>query len=213
MDKIRWGILGTGGIAGKFALGLSFCDDAELTAVGSRAQTTADEFADKWNVRHRHATYADLADDPDVDVVYVATPHVFHKDNSILCLEAGKAVLCEKPLTINARQAEDVIACARRHGLFLMEAMWTRFLPATCKLRELLADGALGEVRMIKANFCSGPNGTRKAGSSIRSWAAGRCWTWASIRSRSRPWCSAGLPLRSPVWATSARPAWTSRTP
>ncbi len=154
MDKIRWGILGTGRIASKFALGLSFCDDAELTAVGSRAQTTADEFADRWNVRHRHASYAALADDPDVDVVYVATPHVFHKENSILCLEAGKAVLCEKPLTINARQAEDVIACARQHGLFLMEAMWTRFLPATCKLRELLADGAVGEVRIVKADFC-----------------------------------------------------------
>ncbi|MCK4375938.1 MAG: Gfo/Idh/MocA family oxidoreductase [Candidatus Brocadiae bacterium] len=154
MQKIRWGILGTGSIAQKFALGLSFLEDAELRAVGSRAQQTADAFAEKWDIPHRHASYAALAQDPDVDVVYVATPHPMHKGNSILCMRAGKAVLCEKPLTINARQAEEVIACAQERGVFLMEAMWTRFLPAICRLRELLADGALGEVRMLKADFC-----------------------------------------------------------
>lgn len=154
MDKIRWGILGTGRIAQKFALGLSFLEDAELIAVGSRAQKTADQFARSWGIPHRHATYAALAEDPDVDVIYVATPHPFHKENSILCLEGGKAVLCEKPLTINAREAEELISCARRRGLFLMEAMWTRFLPAICRLRELLAEGAIGEVRTVKADFC-----------------------------------------------------------
>jgi len=154
MDKIRWGILATGRIAHKFARGLSCLDDAELIAVGSRRQEKADAFAEEWDIPHRHASYEALAADPDVDAVYVATPHPFHKDNSMLCLEAGKAVLCEKPLTVNARQAEEVIACARGSGVFLMEAMWTRFLPAIVRLRELLAEGALGEVRMVKADFC-----------------------------------------------------------
>jgi predicted dehydrogenase len=154
MAKTRWGILGTGKIAQKFALGLTFCDGAELTAVGSRAQDTAEAFGQQWHIPHRHGSYAELAADPDVDVVYVATPHPFHKENSILCLEAGKAVLCEKPLTVNAREAEQVIACARRRRVFLMEAMWTRFLPAIVRLRGLLAEGAVGEVRMVKADFC-----------------------------------------------------------
>ncbi len=154
MDRIGWGILGTGRIAHKFALGLSFLDDAQLVAVGSRAQETADRFGEEWSIPHRHASYEELAGDPDVDVVYVATPHPFHKDNAILCLSAGKAVLCEKPLTINARQAEELIGCARANGVFLMEAMWTRFLPAICRLRELLASGVIGEIRMVKADFC-----------------------------------------------------------
>ena len=154
MEKIRWGILATGRIAHKFALGLSVLPDAELIAVGSRAQETADAFADRWEVPHRHATYAGLAADPDVAVVYVATPHAFHKQNSLLCLEAGKAVLCEKPMAINAREVEQIVACARGRGLFLMEAMWTRFLPAICKVRELLAEGVLGQVRMVRADFC-----------------------------------------------------------
>ncbi len=154
MERIRWGILGTGRIAHKFALGLSFLDNADLIAVGSRAQQTADQFAEEWQIPHRHSSYEELAADPDVDVIYVATPHPFHKDNSILCLDAGKAVLCEKPLTINAHQAQEVIGCARRNGAFLMEAMWTRFLPAVCRLRELLAAGSIGEVRMVRADFC-----------------------------------------------------------
>jgi len=154
MDKIRWGILGTGAIAQKFALGLSYVPEAELVAVGSRARRTAEAFADRWSIPHRHSSYEQLAEDPDVDVVYVATPHPMHKDNSMLCLRAGKAVLCEKPLTVNARQAREVIRCARENGAFLMEAMWTRFLPAIGRLREILQAGALGDVRMVKADFC-----------------------------------------------------------
>jgi predicted dehydrogenase len=95
-----------------------------------------------------------------VDVIYVSTPHPMHRDNAVLCLEAGKAVLCEKPLTVNAAEAEELIACARRSGVFLMEAMWTRFLPAVVRLRELLAEGALGEVQMVKADFCFRMGGT-----------------------------------------------------
>ncbi len=152
-EKIRWGIIGTGSIAKKFAAALAFLPDAELIAVGSRAQASADAFADMFHIPHRHTTYADLANDPDVDVVYISTPHPFHKENSILCLEAGKAVLCEKPFTINAREAEEVINLARRKNLFLMEAMWTRFLPVMVEVRRLLSERAIGDVRMVMADF------------------------------------------------------------
>jgi len=154
MDKIRWGILATGSIAHKFAEGLSYLADAELVAVGSRTQERADAFGEKWAVPHRHGSYEALAADPDVDVIYVATPHPFHSENSLLCLDAGKAVLCEKPFAVNARQAREVVDCARRGGLFVMEAVWTRFLPAIVRLRELLAEGVIGEPRMVKADFC-----------------------------------------------------------
>jgi predicted dehydrogenase len=150
---IRWGILGTGRIAKTFAQGLAVLPDAELVAVGSRSQTTADAFGDMFHVPHRHASYEGLAADPDVDVVYVATPHSLHRDNSLLCLEAGKAVLCEKPFAINAAQAEEVVALARECGRFVMEAMWTRFLPAIVRVRGLLAEGAIGEVRLLSADF------------------------------------------------------------
>lgn len=154
MQTIRWGILGSGNIASKFAQGLSVLDDAELAAVGSRAQESADEFGDRYNIPRRHSSYEALADDPNVDAIYVATPHSFHKENSLLCLRAGKAVLCEKPFTINAAEAEEVIAYARTHGLFLMEAMWSRFLPHMQEVRRLIDDGAIGDVRMVKADFC-----------------------------------------------------------
>jgi dihydrodiol dehydrogenase / D-xylose 1-dehydrogenase (NADP) len=152
-NTIRWGILSTGTIAKKFAEGLSVLPDAELVAVGSRSQATANAFGDEYDVDHRHASYKALAQDPGVDVVYVATPHPFHKDNAILCLEAGKAVLCEKPFSINADEAEQVIALARENDLFLMEAMWTRYIPIIVRLRELLAEGAIGEMRMLTADL------------------------------------------------------------
>ncbi len=149
----RWGILGAGGIAHKFATGLTVLPDAQLIAVGSRTQQNADQFADQFNIPQRHASYEALANDPEVDAIYVATPHPFHKENSILCLNAGKAVLCEKPFTINTAESEAVIQVAREKKLFLMEAMWTRFLPAIVKAHELIASGAIGEVRMLNADF------------------------------------------------------------
>ena len=152
-DAMNWGILGTGSIAKKFATGLTTLDDAKLVAVGSRAQETADAFGEEFDVPHRHASYEALANDADVDAIYVATPHAFHKTNSILCLEAGKAVLCEKPFAINAGEAAEMVDVARDRGVFLMEAMWTRFSPVMCKVRELLAEGAIGEPRMLAADF------------------------------------------------------------
>lgn len=152
-EKIRWGIIGTGNIAKHFARGLAALPDAELIAVGSRSQETADAFADPFNIPRRHASYEALVMDDAVDVVYVSTPHNLHKDNSLLALSAGKAVLTEKPFTINAREALEVIRCAREKRLFLMEAMWTRFIPAMARARELIAQGAIGEPRMVTADF------------------------------------------------------------
>ncbi len=152
-EKIRWGILGTGNIAHQFGRGLTVVEDAELVAVGSRTQESADKFGDEFGVPRRHASYEALANDAGVDAIYISTPHPFHKANSILCLNAGKAVLCEKPFTINTREAEDVIAVAREKQLFLMEAMWTRFTPTMVKIRELVGQGAIGDVRMINADF------------------------------------------------------------
>jgi predicted dehydrogenase len=153
MDKIRWGILGAGRIAGAFAEGLRALDDAELVAVGSRSAEGAERFGERFGVPTRHANYEALAHDPNVDAIYVATPHPFHKPNTLLCLEAGKPVLCEKPFALNAAEAAEMIAAARARGLFLMEAMWSRFLPHITRLRALLADGAIGEVRQVRADF------------------------------------------------------------
>ena len=152
-EKLRWGIIGTGGIAGRFASELHRAENAELVAVGSRRQETAEQFADEHNIPHRHGSYEDLAGDGDIDAVYISTPHPMHCANSILCLQAGKAVLCEKPFTVNAAQAEQVISAARENGVFCMEAMWTRFLPLIVRLREMLAGGVIGELRMVMADF------------------------------------------------------------
>jgi len=152
-DAIRWGILSTGSIAKKFAQGLPHTNGGKLVAVGSRTQAAADAFGDDFDVPRRHGSYEALADDPEVDAIYVATPHNLHKDHSILCLNAGKAVLCEKPFTINAGQAEEMVRVAREKGLFLMEAMWTRYLPIMVRLRELLKDSVIGDVRMLYADF------------------------------------------------------------
>ena len=152
-SKIRWGILGTGAIAKQFAKGLSVLPNAELVAVGSRSKESASAFGDSFGIPRRHASYQALAADAEVDVVYIATPHPMHAENTMLCLEAGKHVLCEKPFTINAPEARDIVAYARAHKLFLMEAMWTRFIPIIAKAREWIQEGAIGKVRMVTADF------------------------------------------------------------
>lgn len=149
----RWGILGTGNIAKQFARGLRHAPGAELIAVGSRAQASADRFGDEFGVPKRHASDDGLMHDPDVEVIYIATPHTLHYENTMLCLEAGKHVLCEKPFAINANQAYDMIRAARYHKRFLMEAMWTRFIPAMVKIKEMIAAGVIGDVRMVTADF------------------------------------------------------------
>ncbi len=152
-NKIRWGILGSGSIAAKFAEALGCVDEADLVAVGSRTNEKANAFGDTYRISRRYGSYQKLADDKDLDIIYVATPHNLHEENTIMCLNAGKGVLCEKPLAVNARQGQAMIDCARSKKCFLMEAMWTRFLPLMDKVRELLADNAIGQPQMLTADF------------------------------------------------------------
>ncbi len=150
---VRWGILGTGAIAKKFATGLKTVADARVAAVGSRKQETADAFAGEFGADHAHASYEALVRDPGVDVIYIATPHQLHCENTLLCLDHGKAVLCEKPFAINAGDVKRMVDLARAKNLFLMEAMWTRFLPAIVQARKWIAEGRIGEPRMVMGDF------------------------------------------------------------
>jgi predicted dehydrogenase len=152
-NRIRWGILGTGKIAHQFAAALRRLADAELMAAGSRSAESAGRFAEEFGVARQYKNYAELVNDPEVAVIYVATPHSCHSENTRLALNAGKAVLCEKPFTINAAQAREVIKLARERKLFLMEAMWTRCFPLIAKLRGLLSSDAIGEARQLTADF------------------------------------------------------------
>jgi dihydrodiol dehydrogenase / D-xylose 1-dehydrogenase (NADP) len=154
MNKvIKWGIMGPGGIAHKFVKSLKCIEDAEATAVGSRSKDRADEFARQYGIARSYGSYKELANDKDVDIIYVATPHSAHYECALMCLKAGKAVLCEKSFTMNSTEAEKLICTARESSVFLMEAMWTRFLPSMVKVRELLTKGVIGDIRMVKADF------------------------------------------------------------
>ncbi|MCW2915107.1 MAG: putative oxidoreductase [Actinomycetia bacterium] len=150
---IRWGILGTGLIAGVFTEDLLRLPGHDVVAVGSRAPHTARAFAERHSISKAYGSYAELAADDEIDVVYVATPHTGHYPHAMLCLEAGRAVLVEKPFTTNAADAEKLVAVARDRGLFAMEAFVTRFNPLIRKLRGLVADGAIGDVKAVYADF------------------------------------------------------------
>lgn len=151
-DRIRWGIAGTGGIAAAFAEDLRLLPDAEIVAVGSRTRAAADAFGERFGIAHRHVGYPALAADPEVDAVYVAVPHPGHCEAALAAIDGGKAVLVEKPFAVNAAETERMIDAARKAGTFLMEAMWVRFLPHLALVRELLADGVIGEVRSVLAD-------------------------------------------------------------
>ena len=151
-EPLGWGLIGTGGIAETFAADLSLTDSGRVTAVGSRQMDSANRFADRFDIPNRHASYEALVADPDVDVVYVATPHPMHHANTLLALQAGKPALVEKAFTMTATEAEDLVATARAEGLFLMEAMWTRFLPHIAEIRRLLGEGALGDIVTVIAD-------------------------------------------------------------
>ena len=148
---VRWGILGTGFIAGLQTPDL--IDDGSLVqAVGSRNLSSAREFAARFSIPTSHGSYEDLVGDPDVDVVYISTPHPFHHENALLALNAGKHVLLEKPFTMNAWQAREIVELAETKGLIALEAMWTRYLPHMDRIRELIRSGALGDVRTVIAD-------------------------------------------------------------
>jgi len=153
MKNIHWGIMGTGAIARKFAADLALVEDSSLVAIGSRTMTAATQFAINFQIEHIHGSYAGLALNPFVDVIYIATPHHLHYENTLLCLNSGKAVLCEKPFAINLTQAEAMVKLAKEKKLFLMEALWTKFLPHFIEMQRMIVDGLLGEIRVIKADF------------------------------------------------------------
>jgi predicted dehydrogenase len=154
MKPIRWGILATGMIADTVASDLKNMKDAEMVAVASRTQVKADAFGAKWDIPQRYPDYQGLVEDPNVDVVYIATPHSLHYENMLMCMQADKHVLCEKAFTLNAAQAEECISLARQKNLFLMEAMWMRFNPAVNQVRRWVQDGLLGDIQLLLADFC-----------------------------------------------------------
>jgi len=149
---VRWGIIGTGKIARTFATDLRLIAEGDVVAVGSRQQASADAFGDAFDVPRRYDSYEALVADPDVDAVYVSTPHPMHLANASLALLHDKAVLVEKAFTMNAGEARELVALARSRGLFMMEAMWTRFLPHVVALRDVIARGALGELIVVEAD-------------------------------------------------------------
>jgi predicted dehydrogenase len=153
MKTIRWGILGAGRIARKFASDLKLVGDAELIAIGSRGKQSADEFNKEFPVKYCHYNYLDLVQNPEVDVIYIATPHNLHHENTLLCLDHGKAVLCEKPFAMNSKQTVEMIEKAREKKLFLMEALWTKFHPHFIKMQKMIGQGLLGEIKAVLVNF------------------------------------------------------------
>ena len=152
-SKIRWGILGCGRIARKFAADLRLVDDAELTAIASRNKETLELFAKDFPCKYQYNSYEALAMNGEVDVIYIATPHSHHYEHTMLCLNHDKAVLCEKAFAINSRQAGEMIKNAKERKVFLMEALWTKFLPHYKKLQELLQRKALGDIKSVLVNF------------------------------------------------------------
>ena len=150
---IRWGVLGTGTVASQFIQGLKAVPNAQLWAIGSRTLEKAQGFAQLFNVPKAYGSYEELVQDPNIDVVYIATPQTRHKVDSILCLSAGKAVLCEKPFTVTSQEAREVMAVAQKHQVFCMEAMWMRFMPLIQEVRCLIQAGEIGDVQLLTADF------------------------------------------------------------
>lgn len=154
-SKIKWGILSTGHISKKFADALAILPDGELVAVASRDLETATKFAERYHIPKAYGSYEELVDDPDIDVIYIGTPHTFHLRNSVMCMRKGKAVLCEKAFAMNAEEAAEMVRVARTEGVFLMEAMITRHVPLIKKVLGWIGDGRIGEVRMVRASRCA----------------------------------------------------------
>lgn len=153
MDKIRWGIMATGRIAATFADAVNYVEDAELYACASRDEDRAKAFAEKFGVKKYYGDYGMLADDENVDVIYIASPMAQHYEQAKMCLLKGKNVLCEKTITLNGSQLAELIDIAEKQNVFFMEAMWMKFLPAFLKAKEWVKDGGIGIPKMIKCDF------------------------------------------------------------
>lgn len=153
MKRINWAILGCGRIAGKFAADLQLIPDATLYAVASRDLEKARAFAAQYPAEHIYGSYEALVSNPNIDVIYIATPHSHHHEHTLLCLRHNKAVLCEKAFAINGAQVREMVSEARHRKVFLMEAMWTKFLPHFHTVQRMIADGQLGTIQSIQVNF------------------------------------------------------------
>jgi predicted dehydrogenase len=153
MKQYAWGIIGPGRIAAKFAAALRLAGNTRLKAVASRDITRARAFAADHSAEQAYDSYESLAADPGIDAIYVATPHGFHAEHSLLCLEHGKAVLCEKPMALNAAEGRAMVSASRLHRAFLMEAVWTRFLPLIRETSELVDQGKIGQLKYVRADF------------------------------------------------------------
>jgi len=157
MSSFRWGLIGPGRIAHRFAQALEAVAGARLHAVASRSAERGGEFARQYGAPVVYDSNEALARDPDIDAVYIASPHRYHYEQARLCLEAGKPVLCEKPFTVNAPQAAELIQLARERRLFLMEALWSRYLPVYRRVRDWLQGGQIGEIELLTSTFCFQP--------------------------------------------------------
>jgi len=151
--KIRFGIIGAGRIAQKFATGIKYVEDAQLAAIASRSIESADDFGNMFDIEKRYGSYKELAEDPDIDVVYISTPNSLHKEHTLLCLRNKKAVICEKPFGVNRSEVEEMIQVAKENNVFLMEAMWTRFFPVIKVVKQWVEEGLIGDVKMIEGDF------------------------------------------------------------
>lgn len=155
--KFNWGILGPGRIARQFARGIYSIDNTEIYAVASNYKERADIFCNEFNISQRYDSYSDLVRDPMIDAVYIATPHRFHFENTKLCLEADKSVLCEKPFTVNAGECKELIELAKERNVFLMEGLWTRFLPIYRTVCNWIKNGEIGEIKLLDSTFGISP--------------------------------------------------------
>lgn len=153
-EKIKWGILGPGRIAEKFARDLAMVDGAELVAVASRSLDRAIAFSEKYSGATPFHSYESLVREGGIDIMYIATPHAFHLDQTLLCLENGIAVLCEKPAGLNRKEVQMMVDASRHNEVFFMEALWTRFIPSMLKVMEIIDSGEMGEVEQVEAEFC-----------------------------------------------------------
>ncbi len=153
MKTIKWGIIGTGSISSTFATALNSMENVEIAAVASRSQAKADQFGKTFHATKAYSSYEELAKDPDVDVVYIGTPHTEHKENAALCIKHGKAVLCEKPLTLNEKDSRYLTELAKEKKVFFMEAMWTKFLPTTKIVKQWIKEGRIGKLKFFRVNF------------------------------------------------------------
>jgi predicted dehydrogenase len=186
MTGLRWGILGLGGIANAFTRDL-IANGMIVAAVGSRSQEKAKAFAAEHGVETAFGSYENLAVAPDVDAIYIATPHPFHAEAAALAIKAGKHVLVEKPITLNAREAACLKDLGEAHNVIVLEAMWTRFLPHMVRIRQILAEGTIGAIRAV---FAAHTKVTTDTDSTIWNSAEVRCSIWASIRYPSFMMCS-----------------------